>query len=150
MPERKYKVTIPDLNYYLKLINCRDACPIKTHAGGYVQAIYEGNIKKSYEIASDTNPLVSVCGRICAHPCEDSCRRGKIDEPISIRALKRYVCERYGVESKRRHSVPKINKSRAKIAVIGSGPAGLSRPCELQMFGYSVAMFESEPVSGGM
>ena len=150
MPERKYKVTIPDLNYYLKLINCRDACPIKTHAGGYVQAIYEGNIKKSYEIASDTNPLVSVCGRICAHPCEDACRRGKIDEPISIRVLKRYVCEKYGVESKSLPSVPNINKSRAKIAVIGSGPAGLSCAYELTMLGYSVTMFESEPVSGGM
>ncbi|MFQ5712571.1 MAG: FAD-dependent oxidoreductase [Candidatus Scalinduaceae bacterium] len=150
MLERRYKVVIPDLNYYLKLISCRDACPIKTFAGGYVQAIYEGNIKKSYEIACDTNPLVSVCGRICAHPCEDACRRGDIDEPISIRALKRYVCEKYGVESKNPPPVPKINKSRAKIAVIGSGPAGLSCAYELTMLGYSVTMFESESVLGGM
>lgn len=150
MLERRYKVVIPDLNYYLKLISCRDACPIKTHAGGYVQAIFEGNIKKSYEIASDTNPLVSVCGRICAHPCEDACRRGSIDEPVSIRALKRYVCEKYGVESKNPPPVPKINKSRATIAVIGSGPAGLSCAYELSMLGYSVTMFESESVLGGM
>jgi NADPH-dependent glutamate synthase beta subunit-like oxidoreductase len=150
MLERRYKVVIPDLNYYLKLISCRDACHTKTHAGGYVQAIYEGNIEKGYEIASDTNPLVSVCGRICAHPCEVACRRGDIDEPISIRALKRYVCEKYGVESKNPPSVPKINKSRAKIAVIGSGPAGLSCTYELTLLGYSVTMFESESVLGGM
>ncbi|MFV1976365.1 MAG: FAD-dependent oxidoreductase [Candidatus Scalindua sp.] len=150
MPERRYKVVVPDLNYYLKLISCRDACPIKTHAGGYVQALYEGDIKKSYEIACDTNPLVSVCGRICAHPCEDACRRGDIDEPISIRALKRYVCEKYGVESKNPPPVPKINKSRAKIAVIGSGPAGLSCAYELAILGYRVTMFESGSVSGGM
>jgi NADPH-dependent glutamate synthase beta subunit-like oxidoreductase len=148
--ERRYKVTIPDLNYYLKLISCRDACPIKTHAGGYVRAIHEGNVKRGYEIASDTNPLVSICGMVCAHPCEDVCRREKIDGPVSIRALKRYVCEKYGVESKNPPTVQKINKSKAKIAVIGSGPAGLSCAYELTMRGYSVTMFESESVLGGM
>ncbi|MFQ5685128.1 MAG: FAD-dependent oxidoreductase [Candidatus Scalindua sp.] len=150
MLERRYKVVIPDLNYYLKLINCRDACPVNTHAGGYVEAIHKGNIKKGYKIARETNPLVSVCGRICAHPCEDACRRGNIDEPISIRALKRYVCEKYGVEGKNPPPVPEASKSRAKIAIIGSGPAGLSCAHELTMLGYRVTMFESESVPGGM
>lgn len=149
---KNYKVTIPDLDYYLKLINCRDACFINTHAGDYVQAIYEGNNKRSYEIVSDVNPLVSICGMICAHPCEDACRRGKIDEPVSIRGLKRFVCEKYGVGSENPPPKPKTgkNKNRVRVAVVGSGPAGLSCTYELMSIGYDVTLFESAPVLGGM
>lgn len=148
--EKNYKVTIPDLGYYLELINCRAACPINTHAGDYVQAIYEGNNKRGYEIASNVNPLVSICGMICAHPCEDACRRGKIDEPVSIRGLKRYVCEKYGDESETPPPISKTGKSKIKIAVVGSGPAGLSCTYELMSIGYDVTLFESTPVLGGM
>ena len=148
--EKKYNVTVPDLDYYLNLINCRAACPINTPAGDYVRAIYEGNSKRGYEIASEVNPLVSICGMICAHPCEDACRRGKIDGPVSIRGLKRFVCEKSRDEGEALPLKRKTGKNGVKVAVVGSGPAGLSCASELMSIGYDVTLFEAAPVLGGM
>ncbi|MBM4388193.1 MAG: FAD-dependent oxidoreductase, partial [Deltaproteobacteria bacterium] len=97
---QKFKIEIPDLNYWKRQIKCQDACPVHTDARGYVRAIAEGDYKKAYAIARGPNPLASICGRICGAPCEASCRRGDIDRPIAIRALKRTACERYGAETK--------------------------------------------------
>ena len=96
---RNYLTVVPGLQYFLDLVPCRSACPVRTNAGGYVRAIGVGDTAGGYAIARAPNPLASTCGRICAHPCETKCRRGLIDEPISIRALKRTVTERHGVES---------------------------------------------------
>jgi NADPH-dependent glutamate synthase beta subunit-like oxidoreductase len=84
--------------YFLDLVPCRTACPVHTNAGGYVRAVAEGDTARGYAIARAPNQLASICGRICAHPCETACRRGTIDQPISIRALKRTLTERHGVE----------------------------------------------------
>src|ERR1700675_3772454 len=78
---------------------CRAACPVHTDAGGYVTAIAEGRYRDAYLIARRPNPFPSICGRVCAAPCEAACRRGTVDAPIAIRALKRFVTERAGVES---------------------------------------------------
>ena len=78
---------------------CTRACPVLTNAGRYVAAIAAGDDELAYRIARLPNPFPSICGRVCAAPCEIACRRGSIDQPIAIRALKRYVCERFGVES---------------------------------------------------
>lgn len=78
---------------------CRAACPVHTDAGGYVTAIADGRYRDAYVIARQPNPFASICGRVCAAPCENACRRGKLDAPIAIRALKRFVTERFGVES---------------------------------------------------
>jgi NADPH-dependent glutamate synthase beta subunit-like oxidoreductase/NAD-dependent dihydropyrimidine dehydrogenase PreA subunit len=96
--------------------------------------------------------MASVCGRVCAHPCETACRRGVIDRPISIRALKRFLTEQYGPESRtpieaKKCSVPKL---RYKVAIVGSGPVGLSATYDLALMGYSVTIFEAAPVAGGM
>src|SRR5512138_1074651 len=99
MSETRYKAIIPDVEFWKAMIPCQAACPIHTDAGKYVQLIAEGKDRESYLTARSPNPLASVCGRICAAPCEDACRRGRIDAPVSIRALKRFVCEKYGVES---------------------------------------------------
>ena len=80
---------------------CMMACPAHTNAGRYVGLIAEGRFEEAYRLARDPNPLASICGRVCAHPCETACRRGEIDKPISIRALKRFLTEQYGPESKR-------------------------------------------------
>ena len=80
-------------------VPCTRACPVLTNAGRYVTAIAAGDDELAYRIARLPNPFPSICGRVCAAPCEVACRRGQIDEPIAIRALKRYVTERYGVES---------------------------------------------------
>ncbi len=89
----RYPVIIPDINYWRAQINCQFACPVGTDARGYIQAIAAGDFEKAYLIARGPNPLASICGRVCGAPCEAACRRGSIDEPISIRALKRVACE---------------------------------------------------------
>src|SRR5215831_10489127 len=79
---------------------CMMACPAQTNAGRYVSLIAERQFPEAYRAAREPNPLASICGRVCAHPCETACRRGVIDKPISIRALKRFLTERYGPESR--------------------------------------------------
>ncbi len=93
----KYAVYFPDLNFYQKTVACQFACPVRTDARGYVTAIARGEYERAYLIARETNPFASTCGWVCGAPCEAACRRGKIDAPIAIRALKRFVNDRYGV-----------------------------------------------------
>ncbi len=93
-------VRIPDTEYWNAQIKCQQACPVNTDARGYVRAIANGENERAYLIARGPNPLASICGRVCGAPCEQACRRGSIDAPIAIRALKRFVCERYGPESR--------------------------------------------------
>ena len=94
-----YRAQLPDLAYWTGRIPCQMACPVLTDCGRYVQLIAEGRDREAYLTARSPNPLASVCGRICAAPCESKCRRGNFDAPVSIRALKRFVTERFGVES---------------------------------------------------
>ena len=135
---------------------CKQACPVHTEAGKYVTLIAEGKFREAYAVARRPNPLASICGRICAAPCETVCRRGELDAPISIRALKRFVTERFGVESMMDFSVlTEIYGRRAdrypeKVAVVGSGPAGLACAHDLALLGYPVTVFEAAPVAGGM
>lgn len=132
---------------------CMMACPAHTNAGRYVALIAEGRFEEAYKFARDPNPLASICGRVCAHPCETACRRGDIDRPISIRALKRFLTERHGPESKRPVDINAgrgQNKLPFKVAVVGGGPVGLSAAHDLALMGYSVTIFEAAPVAGGM
>ncbi len=99
MSGRRFTVTVPDFGYWRRQIKCQDACPVHTDARGYVTAIADGNPELAYIIAREPNPFASICGRVCAAPCEVACRRGDIDAPIAIRALKRFVTDRYGVEA---------------------------------------------------
>ncbi len=99
MPVAKYKVEIVDLDYYQKQISCQAACPVRTDARGYVNAVADGDYEAGYIRARQPNPFASTCGRVCAAHCEKACRRGKIDAPITIRAIKRFLCEPYGVEA---------------------------------------------------
>ena len=86
---------LPDLAHWKAQVKCQTGCPVQTDAGRYVQLIADGRDKEAYLVARAPNPFASVCGRVCAAPCEDACRRGEIDRPIAIRALKRFVTERY-------------------------------------------------------
>jgi NADPH-dependent glutamate synthase beta subunit-like oxidoreductase len=95
----RYPVKLVDESYYKDVISCQAACPVHTDASGYANAVASCNSKAGYLIARQPNPFTSVCGRVCNAPCETACRRNKIDSPITIRALKRYLCEYYGVES---------------------------------------------------
>src|SRR6202051_2100623 len=109
------------------------ACPAGTNAGRYVALIAEGRFEEAYRYARDPNPMASICGRVCAHPCETACRRGAIDKPISIRALKRFLTERYGPESRPQIEPQRraVQKLPYRVAIIGSGPVGLSAAHDL-------------------
>jgi NADPH-dependent glutamate synthase beta subunit-like oxidoreductase len=160
MPTHEYSAVVPDFQYFLDLVPCRTACPVHTNAGGYVRAVAEWDTARGYRIARAPNPLASICGRICAHPCESKCRRGVIDQPISIRALKRTLTERHGVENvlgdqpaplEPLHlAVTGEDGATARIAIVGAGPAGLSCAHDLALLGYRVTLFEAAPVVGGM
>lgn len=92
-----YRVSAPDLAFYQQTVACQNACPVRTDGRAYVTAISRGEYERAYLIARETNPFASTCGWVCGAPCEAACRRGKIDAPIAIRALKRFVNDRYGV-----------------------------------------------------
>jgi NADPH-dependent glutamate synthase beta subunit-like oxidoreductase/ferredoxin len=135
---------------------CRQACPVRTEAGKYVTLIAQGKYREAYAVARRPNPLASICGRICAAPCETVCRRGELDAPIAIRAMKRFVTEKFGVESMIDLGVlgeiygARGDRHPEKVAVIGSGPAGLACAHDLALLGYPVTIFEAAPVAGGM
>jgi formate dehydrogenase beta subunit len=169
-------VRLPELEHWKAQVKCQAGCPVRTDAGRYVQLIAEGREEEAYLVARAPNPFASVCGRICAAPCEDACRRGSIDAPISIRALKRYVCEGWGVESIRPQTQDRLRRApveegnryaghlpllpvlsaaarpmrHRKVAVIGAGPAGLSAAHDLALMGYAVTVFEAAEEPGGM
>lgn len=183
-------VEIPPEGYHKGLISCQVACPVHTDARGYVRAIAERRFHEAYLIARGPNPFASICGRVCGAPCEAACRRGRVprvdddgaflgtDRPVSIRALKRFVCEAYGPEargaeavlSEVRNFLPPVaaeaeemaamiraaNQGRVrpangeKVAIIGAGPAGLSAAHDLALLGCRPVVFETEPVPAGM
>ncbi len=93
------RTELPDLDHWKAQVKCQAGCPVATDAGRYVQLIADGRPEEAFLVARAPNPFASVCGRVCAAPCEDACRRGAIDAPVSIRALKRHVTEQFGVES---------------------------------------------------
>ena len=147
------RTKLVDLEWLESNFPCMQACPVHTQAGRYVSLIAQGRYEEAYRYARVPNPFASICGRVCGHPCEPACRRGQFDMPISIRALKRFVTERHGPESRNPIDVfPE--KPRAfrpeKIAIIGSGPAGMSAAHDLALLGYPVTVFEAAPVPGGM
>ena len=136
-------------------VPCTRACPVLTNAGRYVAAIAAGDDELAYRIARLPNPFPSICGRVCAAPCEIACRRGSIDQPIAIRALKRYVCERFGVESGMgehvyRDAAPMAPSRPERIAIVGAGPAGLACAHDLATYGYRPVVFEAQDRPGGM
>jgi NADPH-dependent glutamate synthase beta subunit-like oxidoreductase len=125
-----------------------------------VQAIAEGRYEDAYILARTPNPFASICGRVCAAPCEAKCRRGALDAAVSIRALKRFVCEKFGVESDnfdvdrvypghRHASIERVGQGQ-KVAIIGAGPAGLSCAHELALMGFAPTVLEAQNLAGGM
>src|SRR6516164_11538148 len=147
------RTKLVDLDWLESNFPCMTACPVHTQAGRYVALIAQGRYEEAYRYARVPNPFASVCGRVCGHPCEPACRRGQFDLPVSIRALKRFLTERYGPESRNPIDVfpekPRVTHPE-KVAIIGSGPAGLSAAHDLALLGYSVTIFEAAAVPGGM
>jgi NADPH-dependent glutamate synthase beta subunit-like oxidoreductase/coenzyme F420-reducing hydrogenase delta subunit len=128
---------------------CVVSCPVNTDTRLLAQRISEGNYEEALEILLEANPFSSVCGRICHHPCEQSCRRVKVDASVSLRMLKRFVIENTRDYRKTRSRKPK-SKTGKRVAIIGSGPAGLTVANDLAYEGHSVTVFEKSENLGGM
>ncbi len=135
------------LDKSLRMPPCQEACPIHQDIRGYIRLIARRKFREALELIRETNALPSVTGYICHHPCELECTRNLIDEPISIRALKRFVADLDAGEL----VPPKISKQKGKkVSIIGSGPSGLAAAYDLAREGYQVEIIEAFPEPGGM
>ena len=125
---------------------CQNTCPVGMDVPSYIALVRANRLDDAYKILLRTNPFPSVCGRVCDHKCQTKCRRGSMDEPIAIKNLKRFI-----TDNASRPSVQKVAVTRKeKIAVVGSGPAGLTAARDLVKRGYSVTVFEELSHAGGM
>lgn len=127
---------------------CQEACPVGTNAGLYIGLIAQGRYDEALAVAAEPNPFPVICGRVCTAPCEDACRRGEFEEPIAIHDLKRFASD-HGYAGRRFLKPPKEHFVE-RVAVIGSGPTGLSAAYYLARRGYQVTIYEAMPVPGGM
>jgi heterodisulfide reductase subunit A len=128
---------------------CRVACPSGVNAQGYIALISQGKFKEALEVLRRTMPFAGVCGRVCTHPCEHDCERGKVDHPVAIRTLKRFMAD-YELRVGREKATPMERTKEEKVAIVGSGPAGLACAYDLVRQGYPVTIFESAPEAGGL
>jgi NADPH-dependent glutamate synthase beta subunit-like oxidoreductase len=154
-----YDVVIPDLDYYIRQIDCRDGCPVNTDPRGYMLQLHAGNYLEGYKIARGPNPFASICGIICGAPCEMSCRRDRVDKTLTIRAQKRFLDEWFGL-SKEAH-IRSLSMSYArgsvdadpnglKVACVGGGVASYTCAHDLLRLGYAVDIYEMMAMPGGM
>ena len=125
---------------------CEAACPLHMDIPNYVMAIAQGDIKKALSIIRESNPLPSICGRVCHHPCEEDCNRKVVDGAVAIQWLKQYAAD-WGNGKKPR---PVRRRKEARVAIVGSGPAGLTAAYDLVRKGYGVSVFEASSLPGGI
>ncbi|MBW2623649.1 MAG: FAD-dependent oxidoreductase, partial [Deltaproteobacteria bacterium] len=131
-----------------KVSPCEEVCPIHMDIPSYVMALAQGQFKEAIEVVRETNPFPSICGRVCHHPCEEACNRTLVDGPIAIEFLKRFVGEYEKATNGLPEPVERTKEER--VAIIGSGPAGLTAAYDLVKEGYGVNVYEALPVAGGM
>ena len=129
-------------------IECQEACPVGTNCRGYLNLAAEGRFEEGYILAREPNPVAAMCAYVCSAPCERACRRGDIDRPLAIRAMKRFLVE-WHEASGIPDLMPAITPRAERVAVIGAGPAGLAVSRELATRGYQVTVFDSLPFGGG-
>ena len=129
-------------------IECQEACPVGTNCRGYLNLAAEGRFEEGYLLSREPNPIAAMCSYVCSAPCERACRRGDIDRPLAIRAMKRFLVE-WHAASGIPDIAPEIAPRRERVAVIGAGPAGLSVARELAVKGYQVTVYDNLPYGGG-
>ncbi len=126
---------------------CQAACPLHMDIRGYIDLIAQGKVMEALKVIRDDNPFPSICAHVCTRPCEDNCRRGQLDKPLAIRALKRFAVEFGGDRMVRAEA--EMTQSK-KVAIVGAGPAGLSCAYYLRKLGYPTTVFEAHSELGGM
>jgi len=131
------------------LAPCQQTCPAEIDIPQYIAQIRKGDYEGAINTLRERNPMILSCGRVCPHPCEDDCRRGIEDEPVSINQLKRFVAD-FELNSGKRLPIPCAPKTGKKVAVVGGGPAGISCAYFLRRLGHDVTIFEAMPHLGGM
>jgi len=130
---------------------CTEACPASMNIPEYIRGIFDNDLEESLQQIYEDNPLPEVCGRVCTHKCETICSIGHRGEAVSIRWLKRYAVDNVdSAEYEKILGTEKIEQIDKKVAIIGSGPAGLSAAHYLKLMGYQVTVYESESKAGGM
>ena len=129
-------------------IECQEACPVGTNCRGYLNLAAEGRFEEGYILSRDPNPVAAMCSYVCSAPCERACRRGDIDRPLAIRAMKRFLVE-WHEASGIPDVMPQITPRAERVAVVGAGPAGIAVARELATKGYQVTVFDSLPYGGG-
>jgi formate dehydrogenase beta subunit len=138
----------PEYDWQEVAVPCQHACPAGINVPLYVYLVGQGKYQESLAVVREKVPFPGVLGRVCFHPCEEACRRGVLNEPISIKSLKRFVADRdAGLWKQYSRKLPPTNK---KVAIVGSGPAGLTAGYYLAKAGHTVTVFEALPVAGGM
>ena len=158
MIQQKIKVELPNDDYYEAEVACRNSCPVKTDARGYLMATVAGKLDEAYAISRATNPFASICGKVCGAPCEKGCRRSDVDEAVVIRNIKGYLTDKCGPEkgdliTPLTYSIapgsiePELNGK--SVGIIGGGCAGYTCAHDLARLGYSVTIYERWEVCGG-
>ena len=138
----------PGVCHRLASAQCFNACPAEVNIPGYVAYMAQDDMDTAYAVMRQANPLSYVCGMICARPCEERCRRGELEQSVGVRALK-YFASTLALEDNKIKE-DKLKSNGKKIAIIGSGPAGLSASYFLGRSGYNVTIYEAEKTAGGV
>ena len=158
MAFEKIKVELPTDEYYEAEVACRNSCPVKTDARGYLMATVAGKYEEAYAISRATNPFASICGKVCGAPCEKGCRRSDVDEAVVIRNIKGFLTDKHGPENgdlqtPLSYSIapgslsPELNGK--SVGIIGGGCAGYTAAHDLARLGYAVTIYERWEKSGG-
>src|SRR3979411_1243058 len=151
-----YQVVEVGPAWYQDNIPCQEACPVKTNCRGYLNLAAGGEFEKARGLAHDPNPMASICGSVCAAPCETACRRKEVDKPLSIRYVKKFLSDwahdNVELEGGRRYTQPPppvFGPPRGKVAVVGAGCAGLSAASDLAKLGFGITVLGAADQAGG-
>lgn len=150
-----YQVVEVGPEWYQENIPCQEACPVRTNCRGYLNLAAAGEFEKAWELALDPNPMASICGSVCAAPCETACRRKEVDKPLSIRYVKKFLSDwthanvRMNGGQYRQPAPPAFGPPKGRVAIIGAGCAGLGAASDLARMGFKVIVFDAFDQAGG-
>ena len=150
-----YQVVEVGPAWYQDNIPCQEACPVRTNCRGYLNLAAAGEFEKGWELALDPNPMASICGSVCAAPCETACRRKEVDKPLSIRYVKKFLSDwthqNVTVDGRpyTQPASPVFGSPRLKVAIVGAGCAGLGAASDLAKLGFGVTVYDALDQAGG-